>query len=746
MIKYLYFILLLTSINAAAQGGKHKVYPRIIREMADYTVFDPNKPPGFFSLPSLDPLNGVRVPPGSGIDSVDGMPFHTYGGIYPTGFVNNVWYPGNRGLRIIFDLTGSAAMSDTVHRVNITDIYGWYNANEQAGDTMYFYNLDTIFRLSPANRSILLARPDSLMTPFAKLRITNHFSGLFDSAVGLSINCRYLMIRALTTNRGSFLSIPDFSELCIYGTYNYDTNAVARRPATYTGSLAPAASYGSFVGTNQGVGYDTATFQNMTIIRTYGSESYWDSTRSQTTTASCVFTPDYFPDIGPTQYPAFKRAKKIFFWSIRGASNYLQSIAPGAILNIDNYLAEPEASNFTREGRFFGNYAALWGANASATGTSWAGSPTLGKNQVNYVEPGNEGNFSWSSLVEFWRLRQVYDSVKHYDPTFIVVMPATTEIDPGWVDNICWYDSLFTPGLAVPFDVINFHHYPRNINILGYAGSTAQQVGAYGASPEADTGPGIYTAYTAYKRSVINSIGRPAIKVWNTEYGYNNWGTPSTTTGQAQVPWAEQCVPSRGGIDSLTYKMWLQLRSKIIMMFAIDGYCNFFLHNSTLSCSNDFSLFGACGDVGSHNSSAPYNLICPFPSWYGSWCTDIRMKFYVPISITGLNDTTGLIHAFYQKMDSATSVLTDSVCDVIWKASSTGATASSQTVTIGYRLGNNLQKMVPSPTSIVGTTSSASTSANVLSLATVTELPTLFFGRMISNPNLWLRPVPTVLH
>jgi hypothetical protein len=526
------------------------------------------------------------------------------------------------------------------------------------------------------------------------------------------------MIRAVKKNRGYF-TIPDFAELCIYGTYNYDTTALDKRPGTFTGVMPYAGTYGSLAGTNEGNGYDTLQQIYDGNIRLYGSLSYWDSTRANTTTASASFTLDWFPDINTPQYNHYKRVGTRFWWSIKGANQYLNSTHPGSYANVDNWNGETESYNYTRDAKFFGWYAFTW------------------QSKIGFVENGNEDNYVLSCLAYFLRTSMDYDSMRVYSSTMKLVMSGTTEMDSAWIDNFVWFSRILRADHVIPVNVFNFHHYPRTVNYLGYAPSTQQQIGGYGRSPEGDNIIGVYASYMAYSKAVYNyTDGDTSIMIFNTEYGYGNWGTPSVNETEAGYPWDLGCTPSRGSWDSLHYKCLMMARSELIMCETpVQGYNEFFFHNSSGSSTNYPNLFESYGRVAVRNISPPWNATYFFPYWYYRASVYSRMKWYRLISTSGNTDTTGLHHQYWQKVDSATGRLTDSLCDVVWKNSQQAATASNQTVNIGYRKNSTVEKYVPSFTSVVGTSTTQAVLLNNLFLTSQDEQPTFFFGK--SGALLW---------
>src|SRR5712692_10226985 len=224
------------------------IHPKIIRELSGYSIQDAGKSIYLFDTAHggpVDPLNGITTFPHPG-NLIKGFPYKQYEFYYPDPALG---YPGRRGNRVVFDLTGATDMNDTTHQWNLTNVYGFSNTSEVPGDTLWFYNLDTMFTASVQNRWKFLARPDSLLTPIGRLVTVGGGVGAWQSFT-CNKNVRYLMVRANLFNRGAFLTTPDYFKLVLYGTPNYDTLTLPVRGPTWTGALPTKKNktYGSFVG------------------------------------------------------------------------------------------------------------------------------------------------------------------------------------------------------------------------------------------------------------------------------------------------------------------------------------------------------------------------------------------------------------------------------------------------------------------------------------------------------------------
>ncbi|MBS1565668.1 MAG: T9SS type A sorting domain-containing protein, partial [Bacteroidetes bacterium] len=646
---------------------------------------------------------------------------------------------GNRGARVVFDMTGMKDANDTAHKFHLTDIYG-YEFTWEAGDTLFFYNLDVMLEQPQTERWKWLARPDSLLTPFAKLVTGGSSAGKWRN-VTVDENVRYILVRWLPRNRGSYYTLPDFKELCLYGKYLYDTATVTDvRPESYMGPLPSKKTkdqtYGAFVGTNLGQGFDTLSMAYDGNIRVYGSTNYWDKDVTASTISSIKYTFDAFPDIGPTQYAAYKRAGKKVWWSIRGASSYINSIVPGGTgVNIDNWWSDPENPfNYSRDADFYFNYGAKFGnVKVSAGLTKWLGdaSNSNGQNTLNYVENGNEEDAHGVSQLAYWA-RSVCDydgyegrvgvagrsGLKAADPGFKMIMSATMEIDTAVVDNFVWFSKLMRADGKLPFDVINFHHYPRTTNVLGYAPGYEQEVGSHGESPEADD---VLNGYTASAKAIYNYVdGDTSIRIINTEYGYGNWGTVAATPIQASYPWDFGCLPSSGGWDSLQLKALLMARSELIMPFTpYSGYNEYFFHNSSFG-ANNFMLFSSYGRT-TGRDNVKWRPTTFFPWWYYRAGLYNHLKDYYPDAVVQNGGTSGMWITRWRNINNP-----DSTCYAVWKGSYNGSSLSNQSIFVDSVLGGRVNQVELSFSDINGISTPITGSGGYINV-NVYERPILYF-------------------
>jgi hypothetical protein len=696
----------------------------------------------------VDPKNGVTTfPAGHRGDSTQFIPEKMNSAYEPIGWMNvggndSIYYPGRRGNRIVFDMTGARDRNDITNRVTLTDIYG-YRFSWDAGDTLFFYNLDAMLGVAVEERWKFLARPDSAMTPFAYLIGTNTGGTGQWQSTSASVTVRYIMVVAHFKNRGNYTTIPDFRELCLYGDYTYTPANLDRRPDTYTGPIHYTTNtMGQFAGTNLGNGYDTLQLGNEGLVRVYGSTSYWDNNAVGTSLASTTYTFDYFPDIGPVQYPYFVRTNKMMWWSIKGARS---SLGLHTNQNTDVKMGDPENPfNYYFSGQLYYNYAAKWGRVAvPADSTKWTGDSGYpnGQNKIHWVENGNEPLYSYSQLSYVAQSLGDYDGyesrfghrfgVKNADSTFGLIMAGLTDLDTATIDNMSWYCHVLRTDQRFIWDAINFHHYPRTkVNQYNYAPGSDEQVGVSGASPESDGGIGIKAWYQAVTRACIKSSDNTHIKILCTEYGYSNYGHPATTANQAAFPWDMGNCPSRGIYDSTQVKAYLQGRSEIIMPFTgFYGYNEYFFHNADGSTNISFMLFQSDGRVTLRNISSPFNAQVYYASWYYLAGQRRALWNYYPEKVLFANDTT---HAWIVKWRNI--YYPDSTCICYWNPTQTGAVISSASIPLGNVIGS-VKKKTPSFVHEYCDSSTVSATAGNYAATNIPETGTmLFFKELLLVP------------
>jgi hypothetical protein len=739
------------SSNVGTNGG-YKIKPAILRDLSGYAIQDRGKPSQFFDgFNEVDPANGIINFIGNagttyGLPNKQDLKYYPQGNVIGQGNATT-YYPGNRGVRIIFDMTGSKDMNDTTKKVKLTSIYAAEDYTD-AGDTLYFYNFDLAFRSAPAQRWWYLARPDSLLTPFLKI-VGSGATRTWKSYL-LNDSMRYIMVRAVLRDHGSYKTAPGFSELVMYGKRLFDSTALNKRTDVYSGVLPSkkkaTQTFDKSVGTNLGQGFDTLQLQYDGLIRIYGSKNYWATQTITGVPGAEQYKFDNFSDIGPKQYAAFKRAGTKFWWSIRGESAWYASKYGSARIDIDSYGLEPEVPfNYKRESDFYYNYAAKFGSVAIPAGnTRWTGDAGYpnGLNLINYVEAGNEDEYSVTPLTSDAHTAACYDGaqgnlglsgrtgVKSADPSFRLIYPGTGEQDSQRVDNYAWLSKITRTDNKVAIDAFNFHHYLRNTNRLNREFLCSDFVGAHGQSAELDS-----TLYynTVFAKAVYNYCDNDTTKeIFNTENGLSNWGHESYdelyacnvvydigNMGKITIP----------GLDSLQSKAVLMSRFEMITNASpITGYNEFFFHNASYG-ANNFILFSSYGRITGRDPNT-YKALTFFPWWYYRAGLYSSLKGFYPDAVLS-SAGTGLWVIKYRN-----AVTPDSVCYAIWKGSYDGSSLPNQVISVGNITGSAI-KTTMSFTSIL-TSATAVPISNGSITVIATELPALYF--VSEKPVVVLQP------
>ncbi|MBC7904585.1 MAG: hypothetical protein H7Y27_14260, partial [Gemmatimonadaceae bacterium] len=745
-------VLIFGIFSIANSQAPVPIKPAIIRDLSGYWVHGGggNSPDRFFdAFGHIDPKNGVTTFPATHRgDTTFALPFRMDGIYYPKGALGRgkMMYNGDRGLRLLFDFTGAADVLDTTRRVKLTDIYA-YNKVYENGDTMYVYNFDEVLRKPVSERWKYIARPDSLLQPIAKVSTESNigYGKWVNKAVNDSV--RYLLIRFVEKDRGFYKTTANFAELVFYGNYQYNPAAVVKRDGVYTGPLPKKntlkQTYGKFVGTNEGTGFDTSTLKYDNLVRLYGATDYWDTTRSATNTATAPYTFDYFLDVNVKYYKHFKSRGAIFWWSIKGPSKYAESTVPGGsggmMPNMNRWGLEPEDPNsYWRSGDFFYNYAAKYGSVAVPAGnTKWQGDAGFpnGQNALNYVENGNEEQFNGMTMLAY-ALKSFVDydgwegrvgtpgrtGLINADPTFKLIQAGTVFPDSNYIDCLHFFSKVLRTDGKFVWSVINNHHYSRTYNNkVEYSPTYEQQVMETGESAEKDL---LLDKMTAYTKAYYNILGGDtSVKVYLTEIGYDNFSTPAATQEQLYIPWTTSGTPLIPGLDSLRSKAIIMSRMEMILNFTpLSGYNEFFFHNVA---DNSPMLFATCGRV-TGGQMAPIR----FPwFWYRAGMYN-HLKDYYPDKIISKDGddlwVTKWTHINYP----------DSVCFAVWKGSYNNSTLPNQSISVGSVVANNVKKVELSFTQPDGTSSAISAGGGYINV-NAEERPIFYFFKqdtvMIAN-------------
>ena len=747
-MKHLLFFLLPFFFVKQSQAGTHHadtipvpnytVMPRDIYDLSGYFTNDPNHGSNWFdAFGHIDPKNGITSYAGNKWDTTFGCPDKIYGQYFQSGYVDNTWYPGNRGARVIFDFGGFKDALDTTKKFVFTDIYG-YNQTYNGNAKMYFYNLDKVLRMPMAERWKYLSRPDSLLTPFDSLTTTAS-PGTWIK-VPANDSMRYMMVRMVLNSQAK---VAEFAELVFYGHHNYDPAAVTGtlRPSTYTGAMPSKKkaeyTFGQTIGTGHLNGVDTNQMIYNGPVRTYVGLNYFDTTNSKNYNKFYFWTSG---DVGPAQLGYYKRNGKKMWYTNQGSSSYVSNTGHNNGWNINDQFLEPEnPANYTRSGDFNYNFAAKYGSVAVPAGnTKWVGDNGYpnGLNLVAVMENGNEVEAHGASyMADFMKTSVDYDGhnntigtlnrtgVKAADPNMPMMMSGMVAPDTNKVKTF-WLLAQFTRAdKKFPADIVNVHKYFSNRDYLpiGQTFDYNLQIGMHAESAEAENGTGVLTMFDQIGRSVWNYLDT-SYKIIMTENGQGNWGTPAKTVQEAGAVWDIYCTPPFGTYDSLQAKAILRSRLELLLPFTPLAWYNEYAQMNQFGdpSNNHYQLFYSYGAAGDRAGSPPYNLRLLFPMWYYRACFYSNLKNYYPDAIVQNGGATGLWQVRYRNMNYP-----DSICNVIWKGSYNGSTLTGQRISIN---GSSVTKIHPSFTQVTGTVTTMATSAGVITVD-VDERPVMYFSK-----------------
>jgi len=706
------FLSCFTQLNAQTSVP---IKPKIIRDLSGYWVHGGggNTPFNWFDgYGSVDPKNGVTAFPSSNrADTTQALPFRNFPDYYPHGLNPRgyVQYNGNRGLRMVFDMAGDKdALKDL--KYSITDIYA-YDNTYYAGDSIMFYNFDNVLAMPVAERWKYLARPDSLLTPFATL-VTQAWAANPAGSKWINVNTndsmRYILVRVVTKDRGNFTTYPQFGELVIYGSPAY-AGSVNPRPATYSGPLPAKIPISKFVGTNQGSFADTTQLVYDGNVRDYESITYYDNTTQDYPNQTYNFNPWNWT-AAQLHYPQALRRQGSYLWaSIRGCSKYLESATGGnggQVINTNHPGDEPESPySYTRSGDFFYNYAAKYGNNPAASGTRWvndAGFPN-GLNYYDAVENGNEDEFVGLSILGYMMKTFVdYDGwegrvgtglgIKNADPNFKMIMSASVYMDSNRVDCYVWLSKILRSDGKFPFSIINNHHYSRTYdNKIDYNPMIEQQVGEKGESPEKDLMFDKLNSYSNFYYNILD--GDTTVKVFLTEWGYDNFPDAPASVAALNSLWTISGTPLVPGYDNLQSKAIMMLRGETIMASTgFRGYNEFMFHNAYYGPNTISMLFATSG-----RTTADPMASVKFPwYWYRAGLYSYLKNYYPDAVLSNNGENLWVIR--WKNINNP-----DSVCYQIWKGSYNGSTLANQSISVGSVIGSTATQVEFSFTQAQGT-------------------------------------------
>lgn len=674
--------------------------------------------------------------PGSGRDGsyFYGSSNHSlaYGGYY---------FPGKRGRCIIVDLNNDPSVKHALithgKKFNITDIYGW-ETNFEQGDSLYFYNFDKVIEeTDPRKIPYMISRPDSTLKPFAVLVTQGGTSGagVWRNVSGITDSMRYIMIRNTLQQRSGYTSTAYFNELVFYGS---PRGEATQAPAGYNGPIPAQTSIWDKGGVNTGVDMNTDVMGIVKNIRQYENVDWFDTDTAKATKYKQLFNANLYP--GYEAWSAYWLKNGYNHWlSVLGASKRAgYEMNQSVRNNIDTPYAEPgDWLHYISHGRLFYQFAYKWGNNKSLDGSKYrwfndAAVPGYALNWYSHVEIGNEDDSYEPPAVTAAKLIMASNGnnkflgdtlgIRNADPGMKIVYAGQTFPDTFRIRTVMFLSYVMmkdtTPRL---FDIFNYHNYCVALDtVSGIVGPTyEEQVGNGGIVPERNNW---YKKSNAFAKYLWKITGDTGIRVWNTEYGFDNFSVRSKTVDQLAGGWTTTTVPIIKGYDSVQSKSIAIMRMDLIMAASLlGGYTEFNIHNSNLDPTNNVSLnFYTCGWGGKD-----YALSVKFPNYYAKKWMYARMGKYVADTVLS-QDSTGLWLIKWRKQDDR-----DSVMYSVWKGSENGSTLKYDNVKIEGITNGAVTKEVYNFTKQTADVTPISPK-DAYSI-TVTEMPVFFFTKESSG-------------
>jgi hypothetical protein len=696
--------------------------------------------------------------------STGAVPYRGFYHVQGTDGFGNRWR-GSRNMRYLFDLVGDTNMFKLA-KYGIREIYGLQIA-PQGGvydDTLFFYNFDTVFNVLPQNRWAYIARPDSMLHPFAYLTygspIFYYPTWAHDSFPRNDM--RYMLVRMKYVDRGFFATHPDFRELAIYGEKLFTDDTIYRRPPSYTGPMPKPKKVKEILGSND-AGADADQFYSDGLRRIYQKiEAQYDRVSVPLSDPSRVYNFNFY-NANTSQWLSdtlvSQRGVRVVL-SIRGASKYIgDRVGNTEAINVTEPYMEPEDwHSYYGDAHFFTSLTKLFGENTDTTfysyyrisNTSQIPGPPVGKGSIYpvgtlYIEPGNEDEFRGSTIptlvaraLAYWdgMKGMLSDGVhplgiKTIDPTAQIVMPARVYLDSNFVASFIFLSKLQHPDRIVPFDIANMHHYARTYNDLDHGPTYEDEVNGRGRTPEQDK---MYERVTKSVKHLYNYLNGDTSKQWFlSEYGYDNYSVhPNSVDQLAFGPpcfciWTTSATPRFPGYDSVQSKGIAMLRSELIFAAAgISGYHEFSMFNGGYTGNNNSAqLFATSGRAGDTLGSGT-NLDKKFANWWVRSSTFLRYGDYRFDSLVTKGDSVGAWVLKFVKPG------TDSAMYAVWNGTQNGSQTASVLLRFKPLTGNSNNYKI-SFTQDNGATSLRSVVNNTLTV-TAKEEPEFYFVQETSLP------------
>jgi hypothetical protein len=606
-----------------------------------------------------------------------------------------------------------------------------------------------VLRQSFANRPWYIARPDSLLTPFATLTTSGSDQWLSTAATD---SCRYILMVITTDGTHS----ANFRELKFYGSYNFDTTATAYidsiRPQTYTGALpskkSAAYTFDKTTGTNlyQGLGPNSTKYDGW--LRLYTGKNYFDTADVRGVPTGYAFWPSPAHTLDATEdwMQNLKAAGKTIRITNQGSNMYATNQGNNGG-DIDSTGLEPEVpGSQKRAGDFAYNFAAKFGSVAVSSGlTKWigdAGYPN-GLNVFSGTEFGNEVEAHGLSYpAAFYKLSVEYDGhcgtvgtvgrtgVKNADPAFKLSTSGSVEPDTNMIKTFFFLSKVTRTDGALPFDEIAVHKYFGNKD-SGYAitWGLETQIGMMGVPPEWAIGTNpINGGYLNYWNQVARNIYKyvpTSIPIYHNEVGNGNSGDTIHNTGEAAATFDIYPAMPFGPWNALQAKGIFNSRRQVLSPFTPIAANNEFASMNQFGdpANTNRQLFYAYGKAASPNSFPTFEYTVFFPEWYMEASYFARLTGYYPDSVILNGGRTGRWQVRYRN-----AAHSDSVCHLTWLGSFNGSQAASQSINLGTLATTAVTEVIPSFTSLTDTTASLTASSNTVT-RTVDERPKMYFAK-----------------
>lgn len=715
---------------------------------------DPQPPQNFFDGAGVcDPKNGITTDttsinnPQHKWDTSGGAPLkdqYTY-----TGNVLGTIWPGNRGIRFVFDFGGSGTLRDTTRKFSLTDLY--FLDGGEAGHTAYLYNLDSIGRMTWIDAIMHLARPDSLMTPFDSVTTTGTHTWI---DLPMHDSMRYMMM--VVTVGGSHFS--QFDEIVPYGHIVGDSTGwvAGLAPPTYQGALPSkkniAHTFGKTDGTNLFEGLGEQSTRSFGDLRLYTGKYYYDTANISTVPTGYKFWTS--ADVNPAWALALKAAGKTVHYTNQGSNQF--AAGQGSQADIDSSGKEPEdPRSYLRAGDFAFWFSRIMGNDTrAATPDKWVGRGIYTGNGLGLFdtyEAGNEVEAHGGQYMSmFMKLSMEYDGhcglygvsgktgIHNGDSTMLLSVPGMVDPDTNFVALSAFLAAFTRPDGKIPFQIMAAHRYLIDDTSKGIYLSLEQQIGRHGQSPEL-FGRYPNVGWLNYSTNVARNMYKwmpLTTRIDLTEQGYGNCNLTIANVFEAAsvydiYPWLSY--------DTLTVhqaKAIILARCRLLMAASpFSKYNNYASSNQFGDTNNSvrflFYAYGIAAAIG----GAPFDFSVFYAGWYYQAGFYRQLKNYYFDSVMVNGGSTG---KWVLKFRNA--YLTDSVCYASWKGSYTNANLTSQSIVMGNLASQGVTKWAPSFTDTTGTFSSLTATAGTLSSQTITESPVLYFAKeaaIVPDPTKW---------